>query len=285
MSASLSAPCCTLIHPAWPARQNARGSCYFAARRGPQWGSVVLSGGGGATWVTGARCWPSATAHIRKSDQVLALIGAGVAVVVVGAAIGATAVAGVEAPKMARVRRVSTKGFGANRVTGRRRLFPHKQPGERRRHPTARRSARRFAPPTTACGIPPTSAVPISLIDNFATYTVQIFIILAALIFGFGPHVAVQSPLPGQDVRRRPHLPGQVLAGLGFGRLTHLLFCVANGAAQTLDRLVGFGSSGFHRLALRAELLQELGELVSCPVGPGNSVLERFDHGPRLRRP
>jgi glycosyltransferase 2 family protein len=35
-------------------------------------------------------------------------------------------------------------------------------------------------------GIPPASAVSIGLIDNFGTYTVQIFVILAALLFGFG---------------------------------------------------------------------------------------------------
>ena len=35
-------------------------------------------------------------------------------------------------------------------------------------------------------GVPPASAVSISLIDNLGTYTVQIVIILAALVFGFG---------------------------------------------------------------------------------------------------
>jgi uncharacterized protein (TIRG00374 family) len=57
-------------------------------------------------------------------------------------------------------------------------------------------------------GIPPTSAVSISLIDNFATYTVQIFIISAALIFGFG-HIDL-------DLRASSHRIGGLLLVLAI---------------------------------------------------------------------
>jgi glycosyltransferase 2 family protein len=82
--------------------------------------------------------------------------------------------------------------------------------------------------------IPPTSAVSITLVDNFASFTVQIFIILAALVFGFG-----QIDL---DLRASGHRVGQlllvlvILIGLTFG-LAIIAIAVPRLRHRALDRL------------------------------------------------
>ena len=105
------------------------------------------------------------------------------------------------------------------------------------------------------------------------------------------PKFVIERPLPGagklssEELRGISQKSNQVLAGLGFGRLTHFLLGFANGGAQALDRLVGLSRRFLHRLPLRAELLQHLAEFGAGAFGPGEGVLQRFDHGCRLRSP
>jgi glycosyltransferase 2 family protein len=79
-------------------------------------------------------------------------------------------------------------------------------------------------------GIPPASAVSISLIDNVGTYTVQIVIILTALIFGFG-HLDV-------DLKQSSDHVGALLLVLVVIVAVVVLIVVAVAAVPRLRNLV-----------------------------------------------
>jgi hypothetical protein len=46
---------------------------------------------------------------------------------------------------------------------------------------------------------------------------------------------------------------------------------------------MGFGRGGLYSLTLRPDLFYDFLELVARALGPSEGILERFDHGPRLR--